>query len=149
MKKNLITIFISLLIGFLLSNYLIKQYDEDFGILPVFGEQSKEVFLIQQGVYSTFESMENNTDDVNEYIYNVIDGMYYVYIAMSCEENNVEKLRTMYEKKGIKTIVKTTSMSDNEFLTELENYDLILSETDDETTMEEVTKQILNKYKGG
>ena len=60
MKKYFLTIIISLLVGFLLSNYMIKKYENNPLSLPVFNE-TETVFLIQQGVYSSYESMQKNT----------------------------------------------------------------------------------------
>ncbi len=149
MKKYILTILISLMVGALLSDYMMKQYDNNFNILPVFGSQSEEVYLIQQGVYSSFESMEANTSNLESYIYNMIDNMYYVYIGISMEIDNVTKIQNYYKENGINTIIKTTDISDTDFLAELNNYDLILSETDDSETILQICKQILSKYKGG
>lgn len=147
MKKYIFTIIISLLVGFLLSNYMIKKYDENPLTLPVFGE-TKTVFLIQQGVYSSYESMQNNTSNLTDYIYSNIDNMFYVYIGMTLEEENVTKLQKYYKDKGITTIVKTTTLNDTNFISSLTQYDTILKETNDNATIKEICKQVLSKYKG-
>ncbi len=149
MKKSLITIIISIACGFFLAMTYIEQYDSPLDIVSVFGEQSKTVYLIQQGVYSSFESMENNTSSVSDYVYSVIDGMYYVYIGMTLSENNATKLKEHFDLKGMSTYVKENAISDDEFISNLEHYDLIISETSDEATIDEVMKSVLSEYKGG
>jgi len=147
MKNYIITIVISLLIGFLLSNYMIKQYDSVEEMFPVFSE-SQTAYLIQQGVYSSLESMKKNTSHLNDYIYSIIDNMYYVYIGITLEQENVSKIQSYYSDKGIQTIVKTTTLIDNDFILSLKQYDLVLRETNDSATIKEIIKQVLEKYKG-
>ena len=145
MKKYIITIIISLLIGFLLSNKLLNEYNTD--ILNVFNE-SKNAYLIQQGVYSTEDSMKKNTSSLPSYIYSVIDNMYYVYIGITLDSENVIKLQNYYENKNIDTIIKTTTINDKNIISSLEQYDIFLKNTTDESTIKEIIKQVLEKYKG-
>lgn len=148
MKKYIFTIIISLLVGFLLANFMLKQYEGGKSIIPVFGK-SETAYLIQQGVYSSSENMKQNTGDLPYYIYSLIDNMYYVYIGMSLDENNIKKIQSYYDDLGITTIVKTTTLTDNSFIEALRQYDTILTETNDKDTIKEVCKQILSKYEGG
>ena len=145
MKKYLLTIIISLLVGFLLSFYMLKEY-ESIDIIPVFNTK-ETAYLVQQGVYSSMESMQENTSHLTDYIYSVIDNMYYVYIGISLESDNVEKIQEYYKNKDINTIIKTTTISDTELLNSLRQYDMVLKETNEEETIKEIIKQTLSKYK--
>ena len=145
MKKYLLTIIISLLVGFLLSFYMLKEY-ESIDIIPVFNTK-ETAYLVQQGVYSSIESMQENTSHLTDYIYSVIDNMYYVYIGISLESDNVEKIQEYYKNKDINTIIKTTTISDNDLINSLKQYDMVLKETSEEETIKEIIKQTLSKYK--
>ena len=145
MKKYLLTIIVSLLVGFLLSFYMLKEYEKT-DIFPVFNE-SETAYLIQQGVYSSMESMQENTAHLTDYIYSVIDDMYYVYIGISLDSSNVNKLQEYYKNKDINTIIKTTTLTDQEFIEILRQYDMVLNNTSDEDTIKEICKQVLSKYK--
>lgn len=147
MKKYIVTIIASLLVGFFLSDYMIKKYEKSPVSLPVFN-QSETAYLVQQGVYSSYESMQNNTSNLTDYIYSNKDGMFYVYIAMTLNEENVSKLQDYYKNKGITTIVKTTTLTDADLITTIEQYDTILSQTTDNATIKEICRQVLSKYKG-
>ena len=147
MKKYFLTIIISLLVGFLLSNYDIKKYDASPITIPVFNENTK-AYLIQQGVYSSYESMQKNTSNLTDYIYSNIDNMFYVYIGLTLNEENVIKLQEYYKSKNIPTIVKTTTLTDYNLISSLKQYDTILKETSDSATIREICKQVLSKYKG-
>ena len=145
MKKYLTTIIISILVGFLLSYYMLKEY-ESVDIIPVFNVK-ETAYLVQQGVYSSMESMQENTSSLTDYIYSVIDNMYYVYIGISLESDNVSKIQDYYKNKGINTIIKTTTISDNELIDSLRQYDMLLQGTEEEEAIKEVIKQTLSKYK--
>ena len=145
MKKYLLTIIVSLLVGFLLSFYMLKEY-ESVNIIPVFNVK-ETAYLVQQGVYSSMESMQENTSHLTDYIYSVIDNMYYVYIGISLESDNVEKIQEYYKNKDINTIIKTTTISDNDLINSLKQYDMVLKETSEEETIKEIIKQTLSKYK--
>lgn len=145
MKKYLLTIIVSLLVGFLLSFYMLKEY-ESVDIIPVFNVK-QTAYLVQQGVYSSMESMQENTSHLTDYIYSVIDNMYYVYIGISLESDNVNKIQEYYKNKEINTIIKTTTISDNDLINSLRQYDMVLKETNEEETIKEIIKQTLSKYK--
>ena len=145
MKKYLLTIIVSLLVGFLLSFYMLKEY-ESVNIIPVFNVK-ETAYLVQQGVYSSMESMQENTSHLSDYIYSVIDNMYYVYIGISLESDNVNKIQEYYKSKDTKTIIKTTTISDNDLINSLRQYDMVLKETNEEETIKEIIKQTLSKYK--
>ena len=144
MKKYMLTITMSLLIGFLLSFYILKEY-ENPNIFPTFKE-NETAYLIQQGVYSSMESMQENTTHLSDYIYSVIDNMYYVYIGISLNSENVNKLQKYYKEKNIDTIIKTTTLTDKQLIETLRQYDMVLSNTTDENTIGEICKQVLSKY---
>lgn len=143
MKKYILTILISLLVGFFLSNYMIKEYDSN--ILSAFSEK-KTLYLVQQGVYSSLDSMKENTSNLDEYIYSNIDNLYYVYIGITLDVENTSKIQQAY--KNINTIVKTNVISDKELIDYIQKFDIVLKETNDNETVKEITKQVLKKYKG-
>ena len=134
----------SLLIGVLLSFYILKEY-ENLNIFSTFKE-NETAYLIQQGVYSSMESMQENTTHLSDYIYSVIDNMYYVYIGISLNSENVNKLQKYYKEKNIDTIIKTTTLTDKQLIETLKQYDMVLSNTTDENTIGEICKQVLSKY---
>lgn len=142
MKKYILTIFISLLVGFLLSNYIIKEYDSS--IISVFSDK-KTAYLIQQGVYSSLDSMKENTSNLSEYIYTNVDNLYYVYVGITFDIENTNKIQQIYD---FETIVKNNVITDSELIKYIEKYDLILKETNDKNTIKEIVKNVLKKYKG-
>lgn len=144
MKKYLLTIMVSLIVGFFLGNFLLKQYDEYNGIKV--SNISNEVYFIQYGVYETIESMEQNTINLENYIYNIEDNKYHVYIGITKNEKNIEKIQNYFKTLGYETIVKSYYISNEKFISILENYDQLLNQTEDQMALASVISQILQEY---
>lgn len=144
MKKYLLTIIISLLIGFLLSNFMLKQYDDAVAIMPTF-KQEETLYLVQQGVYSSLTSMQENTKNIPYYVYTLDNNLYYVYIGMSLDMDNIEKIRKYYD---METIVKSKTITDENFINTLKMNDEVLKQTEDREVIKETINNVLKKYEG-
>lgn len=145
MKKYLLTIIISLLIGFLLSNFMLKQYDDAVSIMPTF-KQEETLYLVQQGVYSSLTSMQENTKNIPYYVYTLDNNLYYVYIGMSLDMDNIEKIRKYYD--NMETIVKSKTITDENFINTLKMNDEVLKQTEDREVIKETINNVLKKYEG-
>ena len=146
MKKFIFPLISAILIGFLLGKFMFNQYDYKSSIKTVFNDKSEMVYFIQQGVYSSLESMEKNVTDFNYYIYDVIDGKYYVYVGMTKNKDNVSKLEGYFKNMGYIIYVKEFKIDNNEFLTVLTQYDELLLQTEDSKAIKTIQNQILAKY---
>ena len=145
MKKYIIPVVLYVVIGFLLSKFMLNQYENKQNITPVF-KSGKDLYFIQYGVYSTEENMENNTKNLNYYIYNLNDGLYYVFIGITSNEDNANKLKGYFKKEGYDTYIKEYNVSNKDFLEMIEYYDLLLDQTTDDDTIKSVCRQVLEKY---
>ena len=145
MKKYIVPILSALLVGFLFARFTIEQYDKKESIKLAFSN-SETLYFIQQGVYSSKESMESNMTDFAYYIYNLEDGKYYTYIGITKNSENLEKLKGFFEKMGYVTYVKQFEVDSDAFIEVLNQYDNLLSQTDDENTIRAICSQILSKY---
>lgn len=144
MKKYLFTFLIALVIGFFLSNFFIKQYDNYTGIkVNSYGD---ELFFIQYGVFSSLESMERETIALENYVYNINEDKYYVYVGITNKEENANKIINYYKNLGYETIIKQYQINNKKFLEELKEYDNIISNTNDLTVLSSLISQVLMKY---
>ena len=144
MKKYLLTFLIALIIGFFLSNFFLKQYDDYSGIkVSGIGEN---LFFVQFGVFSSLESLEENTLSLQNYVYIIQDNLYYVYVGITKLEENAEKIVNHYKNLGYETIIKEFQISNKKFLELLINYDNVLKNTDDDTVISSIINQVLIKY---
>ena len=102
--------------------------------------------FIQYGVFSSLESMERETIELENYVYNIDKDMYYVYVGITKNEQNANKIMNYYKNLGYDTILKQYDISNDNFLEEVENYDNILLSTEDQTAIASLINQILTKY---
>ena len=99
MKKYIAPILCSICLGFFMGFFLCNQYDQKIDIKTVFSE-SKKLYFLQSGVYSSLESMQQNVTGLKNYIYTEQDSKYYVYIGITTTEENANKLKGIYEQNG-------------------------------------------------
>lgn len=144
MKKYLFTFFSAIIIGFFLANFFLKQYD-DFDGIKVSGT-GENIYFIQYGVFSSLESLEENTVALQNYIYNKQDNLYHVYVGITKLKENSAKIINYYKNLGYDLIIKEFQITNKDFLELLINYDEILKSTVDETVISSVISQVLMKY---
>lgn len=144
MKKYFITFILALAIGFFLSNFFLNQYRDYKGVKV--SNSGEELYFIQYGVFSSLESMEENTISLENYVYTVENNMYYVYIGISADKDVSKKIAAYYKKIGYETIEKKYLVSNKNFLELLGTYDQIIKGTEDETALSSLINQVLIKY---
>ena len=144
MKKYLLTILVALIVGFFLGNFLLKQYN-DYNSLTV-STETTELYFFQYGVYSNLENMEENTINLENYIYKIEDNKYYVYIGLTGNKNNIDKLNKYFKSLGYDVIVKSYYISNQEFINLLNNFDEVIKNTEDSTVLSSIICQTLQKY---
>ena len=144
-KKYMMPTFIALITGLILGRFVLNQYNFEGKIIPTISS-SKYAYFIQQGVYSSKESMEDNVLSFPYYIYMVDNEKYYVYIGITFLEENMEKIKGYYKDKGYTTYVKQININNDDFITVLEQYDILLKETSDKEVIGTVCSQVLKKY---
>lgn len=145
MKKYITTFILALIIGLVIGRFILNQYAFEGKIVSTFNKQEKAYF-IQQGVYSSKENMESATTSLPYYIYTVEDNKYYVYAGITLNLENIDKIKGYYESLGYTTYVKEIYISNNDFITVLNQYDLLLKETEDKQVIGTICSQVLTKY---
>lgn len=145
MKKYFISIILALITGLIIGRFVLNQYEFEGRIVSTMSK-STNAYFIQQGVYSSKESMEENTKDFPYYIYNIEDEKYYVYIGITFLEENMNKIKGYYEDLGYITYVKELPIDNEDFTIVLNQYDALLKESNDKEVIGTVCSQILNKY---
>ena len=144
MKKYFKSFIVALLIGLFLSNLFLNQYNDYNGVKVSLNGDN--LYFIQYGVFSSKSSMEENTIALQNYVYNIEDEKYYVYVGITNLEENKNKIIEYYKKEGYDTIVKEYQVSNEIFLKELEKYDEVLKNTTDKIAISSVMNQVLMKY---
>lgn len=68
------------------------------------------------------------------------------YYGISSNINNAKKLKDIYNKMGIDVEIKKTYVSNEEFISNLKQYDILLSGVDKEGDLISINKVILSSY---
>ena len=130
--KNLKIIILALIISFFIGYFLIKNYlnsNQDITYGFVYGEYNKEEF-------------ESKTISLSNYIYEIKNNRYIVYIGMTRNEKNISKLKEFYNKKGYSINIRNIEVN-NELKQIIENCDNLLEKVEDIKTIEKIENKIL------
>lgn len=141
MKKSLFLIITAILLGLLFSKILFGQYKS----LPV-STDSKKIYFIQQGVYSSEASMKENTSKLAHYTYEKIGDKYYVYACFTKESDNINIIKKYFDSINYSIYAKEMNINNEQFINILEQYDYLLSAVENPETIKNVCKQIVTKY---
>ena len=109
--------------------------------------ESGTVYFLQQGVYSSKENMEENVANLEQYLYREEDGKYYVYFGITSKEENAKKVKEVFEQEGKNVYIKAMPLTNEDFLSNLVQYDILLSSSDTSLEIESVLKAILASYR--
>lgn len=143
MKKYIGSIMLSLVVGVFLGKFMINQYS-NLQVVPVI-QESNDLFFLQQGVYSSLDTMKENMTDFSYYIYNIEEDGYHTYVGITKNENNANKIKEFFHNKGYDIYIKEIGVNNSDFLMVVEQYDLLLNEASDEM-IDDICNQVLSSY---
>ncbi len=143
MKKYLSTILLGLITGIFLCTLFTKTYTNNE--LKVSSGTNK-LYFVQYGVYSSIDSMEKNTISLENYIYTNIGDLYYVFIAITNNEDALEIIKKYYKDQNIDTIVKEFNITNKKFVNIVNKYDKEIINTKDNSYISSLISEVLVKY---
>ena len=144
MKKYLLPVSMSLILGISMAYFIIRQY-ETMPALAVSSE-AETLYYIQRGVYQDIDTMNDNMKNFTNYIYNVEDNQYHSYIGITTNKENVSKIQHYYKEVGYETEVEERITDNKDFINILKQYDELLTKTDDSESVKVICNQVLAKY---
>ena len=133
---------VAILLGAISGKVLYTKYDDT---KAVFNESNMAYFL-QEGVYETESSLMRNTKDISPKLVINKKNKYYVYVGISRSLDGINKVKRIYKKKGYGVILKQKEIKDDNYLINLDQYDILLenaTSTNDILTIQEV---VLSNY---
>lgn len=143
MKKTLILSFIFLLLGAFIGDRLYDIYQEK--ILGVFKDYNTYYF-IQEGVYSSEEIMNENTKNLETKIVEYKDNKYYVYLGITTDLENVNKIKKIYEDNNYRLYVKEVNLSNQEFFNNVSQFDILIKNTNKDEEILTIEEVVLANY---
>ena len=142
-NKFLLSVLCAVLLGGLLGHFLFLEYQEE--TMEVMQEKNK-IYFIQEGVYDNEEEAKKATAELDTKIIVKEDAKYYLYLAMTQSEKNLEKLKKFYQNQGINITIKEMEITDESFINTLIQMDGLLEDTTKEEQIDPINKVVLANY---
>lgn len=142
---KIMPIFLGIVIGSVFGVTIIKDYKSKEKLTSVFNN-SDVYYVVQKGVYSNIDDLKKDNSSLTYYIYTIEDGLYYVYLGITKNKQNLHKLTNYFKELGYDVIESEISFSNQNFSNILTDYDEMLKKTDDKNAIKTIYLQVLAKY---
>ena len=142
MKKIIFKIILFIGIGFSLGEIIFGKKIETIKQLA----NKETYYFLQEGIYNNKKLLKENCKYLNDKIIEKRNDKYYVFIAITKDPAILNKLKDIYEKAGIKTIIIQKNISSNSFSENLDQLDYLIKNTKDDEQILLIEKVILANY---
>lgn len=139
MKGFLVPLVVSMIFGFICGKLVYSVYGEDVENRL----SSSKIYLIENGAYLTYDNMREENNG-NNYVYYKDENGYKTVVGITKNLDNIDKIQSLYSDK---VNVEEYYISNDMMTDKQDEYDLLLSNTDDLYEVREVVDNILNLYK--
>ena len=144
MKKTLKISIFSIALGAIAGTILNNTYKEKLS--NSFLNEEKTYYFIQEGVYSSTSSMQENTKDLLVKTVDSKNDKQYVYLGITRDEKNAQKLKEIYENKGYQIYIKEQNLSNEEFYNNVTQFDILINSTNKESEILTIEEVVLANY---
>ena len=141
MKKNFwIPLTIAIILGFISAQIVYSTYRNNLS------SSSYNAYLLQIASFENVDSISSEMKDNADYLIVNENNMYNVYVGITTDLSNANKIKNIYEKKDIEVYIKPTVINNIEFVSNLEQYDLLISEVENEDNLISISDVVLSSY---
>ncbi len=144
MKKNVIWALVALVLGGILGKLTFDQY-QNLEVQQV-ASIDDLVYAVKYGTYASEEEMAEKVTGAERYIFINENGKISAYVGISTSQKNAQKIKDIYEAKGLKLTIEKIRIKNDEFIQNLNEYEKLLDATDDEKSLLIIQNQILSCY---
>ncbi len=137
--KFVIPIFLAIAIGFLSARIIYVVFNDN-------SNTHSNSYFIQVGAFKDNKSIDKITKNLKAYITVKKNNMSYVYVGITTDKDNKDKIKKLYEDKGYSVYVKEDYISNIGFYSNLVQYDVLLKEITNEEDLISISKVILSSY---
>lgn len=134
-KKKLVPLLIVVVLGFILGEVVYNDYKRNLD------KSSYNAYLIKIGSFK-------DDYEVNPSSYLVIkeNGLYNVYAGITTKLSNATKIKNIYDSENVQSVIIPTVINNVEFINNLEQYDLLLSEVENKDNILSINDVIISNY---
>jgi len=140
MKRNYIIMFIlSILLGAVAGRVIYKYADETNAI-------RYNSYIIEYGVYEDANTAKKAASKVDRSTIVYKDNLYYVYVGISTNYDNAKKIESAFNEQDIDVTIEETIIDNVEFISNLEQYDVLLDGVSSNKDVMSITDVILSTF---
>ncbi len=141
MKKTLI---LSILLGVIFSLILYLNYKKNTEIK----NNNNILYFLQVAAYKDLNNVNKEINNLQSYIViEEIDNLYHIYVGITLDQKNFEKVKEFYKKNDYNIYVREKVVNCKNFISDLKNYDILLSKSNSKNSVDKIEKEVLKKYK--
>lgn len=124
-----------------MGNVFYRQYEKEQNFNNEYNS-----YLLQLGVYNSKEDMNKKIKNIDNYMVIEKNDKYYVYLGISTKKKNAEKLKEAFNEKNINVSIKKSVINNVEFISNLEQFDILLDNAISNEDIMKVNEVILSSY---
>lgn len=136
--KYMFLLVLAILLGFMSARVV-------YGLVKSPTKKIEEVYFLQEGTSTTDNKLQKENKKY-DYIVENINDRYYVYVGITTNLSNASRIKKIYDNKKINTYIRKRNIENEEFYSNLEQYDILLSGVENEKDILSINKVILSSY---
>lgn len=142
MKKTMLLAVIFVVLGAVCGNYLYKKAPDTVSVF----QTNQTFYFLQEGIYSSKDIMQENVGDLMNKLVVLEDNKYYVYVGITMDQDNANKIKKIYENMGYPIYIKKMTLDNEEFASNVSQFDLLVQESDTDEDVLTVEEVVLANY---
>ena len=142
MRKMLIMGILFIILGFIIGNIIFGNNK----LLIRKNRIATTYYLLQEGVYSSEESIKKNLSTIPIKAYDIDNNQYYVYLGITKDYEVANKLKKIYSNRGYKTYIKKKTILSPTFSNNINQLDLLIKKTEEEDKILMIEEIALSSY---
>ncbi len=136
MKGNFFAyILIAIILGFISAEVIYDDYKKGLD------DNKYNAYLVQIGSFK-----DDNEIDPGNYLVIEENGTYNVYAGITTKLSNATKIKNIYESENVSTYIKPIVIDNVEFMSNLEQFDILLDEVESKDNLISINDVIISEY---
>ena len=142
MKKTMLLAVIFVVLGAVCGNYLYKKAPDTVSVF----QTNQTFYFLQEGIYTSKDIMQENVGDLMNKLVVLEDNKYYVYVGITMDQDNANKIKKIYENMGYQIYIKKMTLDNEEFASNVSQFDLLVQDSDTDEDVLTVEEVVLANY---
>ncbi len=134
---------VAIILGGVSGKILFSKYE---GLDKYLLSDKNRIYILEEGVYPNKKSLEDNTKEIEPKLVVENDNGYHVYVGITRNENNALKIKKLYQEKGYHIYEKEKNINNQEFLNNIEQFDVLVESSKKERDISTIQEVILANY---